>query len=173
MQKINKAIDEVRADEHRRMSKDGYEVLKHSRWCLLKRRENLTEKQEVRLRDLLTYNLKSVRSYLLREDFQGFWEYVSPTWASKFLKRWIGRVMRSRIAPMKKVAKTLQRHEDLILNWFKAKGGVSTGIVEGFNNKIKVTTRKAYGFRTLRCARIQLYHVLGDLEVPELTHRFS
>lgn len=55
------------------MQKDGYEpVLKNSRWCLLKRGENLTEKQEVKLKDLLQYNLRSVRAYLIKEDFNGF-----------------------------------------------------------------------------------------------------
>ena len=72
--KLNKAIDEISAGEHRQMKKDGHEpVLKHARWCLLKRPENLTEKQETKLAELLSYNLKSVRAYLLKEDFQGFW----------------------------------------------------------------------------------------------------
>jgi len=62
------AIDEVRAGEARQMKADGYEpILKHSRWCLLKRRENLTEKQTVKLSELLKYNLRSVRAHLLRE----------------------------------------------------------------------------------------------------------
>jgi transposase len=86
MQKMNKAIDEVRAGEARQMKADGYEpILKHSRWCLLKRSENLTEKQTVKLSELLKYNLQSVRAHLLREDFQQFWEYVSPGWAGNFL----------------------------------------------------------------------------------------
>jgi len=120
--KINKAIDEVRAGEQRQLEKDGYEpILKKSRWCLLKRKENLTENQEVKLKDLLKYNLKSVRSYLLKEDFHGFWEYTSATWAGKYLDRWCTRVMRSKIEPMKKVAKTIRKHKPLILNWFKAK----------------------------------------------------
>ena len=81
MQKMNKAIDEVRAGEARQLKQDGYEpILKHSRWSLLKRPENLTEKQTVKLAELLKYNLKSVRAHLLREDFQQFWEYVSPGW---------------------------------------------------------------------------------------------
>ena len=120
--KINKAIDEVRAEEYRRMEKDGYQpLLKHSRWCLLKRKKNLTEKQEVKLKELLSYNLKSVRAYLLKEDFNGLWDYVSPTWAGKFLDRWCTLVMRSKIEPMKNVAKTIRKHRELILNWFKAK----------------------------------------------------
>lgn len=171
--KINKAIDEVRAGEHRQMQKDGYEpVLKNSRWCLLKRGENLTEKQEAKLQELLQYNLRSVRAYLLKEDFNGFWEYVSPAWAEKFLDRWCTRVMRSKIEPMKKVAKTIRKHKPLILNWFKAKKAFSSGVVEGLNNKAKVTTRNSYGFRTYRGAEVALYHALGNLPTPPMTHRF-
>jgi len=170
---IHKAIDEVRAEEYRKMKQDGHEsVLKHSRWCLLKRKKNLTEKQEVKLKELLTYNLKSVRAYLLKEDFNGLWDYVSPSWAGKFLDRWCIRVMRSKIEPMKRVAKTIRTHQDLILNWFKAKKAYSCGIVEGLNNKVKVTTRKSYGFKSFKCTEIALYHVLGKLPEPELTHKF-
>ena len=173
MQKFGKAIDEIRADESKKLKKDGYEeVLKHSRWCLLKRSDNLTEKQEVKLKDLLRYNLKSLKAYLLKEDFNGFWEYVSPSWAGKFLDRWCNRTMKSKIEPMKKVAKTIRRHRELILNWFVAKKSYSSGIVEGFNNKAKVTTRRSYGFRTDECAIIALYHVLGGLPEPPVTHRF-
>jgi transposase len=171
--KLNKAIDEVRAEEHRQMKKDGYEpILTNSRWCLLKRPENLTEKQEAKLKDLLQYNLKSVRAYLLKEDFNGFWDYVSPAWAGKFLDRWCTRTMRSKLEPMKKVAKTLRKHKPLILNWFRAKKAFSSGVVEGLNNKAKVTTRKSYGFRTVRGAEIALYHALGKLPTPPMAHRF-
>jgi transposase len=173
MQKMNKAIDEVRAGEARQMKQDGYEpVLKHSRWCLLKRPENLTDKQTVKLAELLKYNLQSVRAHLLREDFQQFWEYVSPAWAGKFLDEWCTRTMRSQLEPMKKVVRTLRNHRDLILNWFHAKGALSSGTVEGFNNKVKLTTRKSYGFRTYEAIETSLYHNLGALPEPEFTHRF-
>jgi transposase len=173
MAKMNKAIDEVRAAEAKRLERDGYEpVLKHSRWCLLKRKENLTEKQAVKLSELLQYNLQSVRSHLMREDFQRFWEYLYPACAAKFLDEWCTRTMRSKIEPMKKVAKTLRRHRDLILNWFRAEGAISAGIVEGLNNKAKLTMRKAYGFRTAKAIEIALYHQLGDLPEPEFTHEF-
>ena len=171
--RIHKAIDEVRAEEHRKLKKDGYEeVLKNSRWCLLKRKEKLTEKQEIKLKELLSYNLKSVRAYLLKEDLDGLWRYVSPAWAGKFLDRWCTRVMRSKIEPMKKEAKTIRKHKELILNWFRAKKAFSCGIVEGLNNKVKLTVRKSYGFKTFRCTEIALYHVLGNLPEPKLTHRF-
>jgi transposase len=173
MAKMNKAIDEVRAAEAKRLEQDGYEpVLKHSRWCLLKREENLTEKQAVKLSELLQYNLQSVRSRLMREDFQRFWEYSYPACAAKFLDEWCTRTMRSKIEPMKKVAKTLRRHRALILNWFRAEGTISAGIVEGLNNKAKLTMRKAYGFRTVKAIEIALYHQLGALPEPEFTHEF-
>jgi transposase len=173
MKKMNEAIDEVRRSEAARLNRDGYEpVLKHSRWCLLKRRENLTEKQTVKLSELLQYNLASVRSHLLREDFQRFWEYTSPVWAGKFLDQGCTRTLRSRIQPMKKIVRSLREHRDLILNWFRARGTVSAGAVEGLNNKAKLTTRKAYGFRTYEAIEIALYHTLGKLPEPEFTHEF-
>jgi transposase len=173
MSNINKAIDKVRAAEARKMIAEGYEpLLSHSRWCLLKRPENLTEKQDAKLYDLLQYNLKTVRAYLLKEDFQGLWNYVSPGWAGRFLDRWCNRVMRSRIEPMKKIARSLRTHRELILNWFRAKGTISAGAVEGLNAKAKLTTRKAYGYSSPNIAIIALYHTLGDLPEPEFTHRF-
>lgn len=171
--KINDALDEVRASEAKKLVQDGIEpVLKKTRWCVLKRKENLTGHQKSRLRDLLKYRLQTVRAYLLKEQFNHFWEYESPTWAGKFLDQWTTMVMRSRIEPMKKVAKTLRNHRELILNYFRAKKEFSSGVVEGLNNKVKVTMRKSYGFRTFRITEIALYHVLGKLPESEVTHRF-
>jgi transposase len=170
---MNKAIDEVRAQETRDLKAKGVApILTHSRWCLLKRPENLTANQEVKLADLLRYNLKAVRSYLLKEDFQFFWDYISPFWAGEFMEGWCKRAMRSRIEPMKKVARMLRSHRELLLNWFRAKKVISSGAMEGLNNKLKLTTRKSYGFRTFRVAEIVLYHTLGGLPEPECTHRF-
>ena len=170
---LNKAIDEVRAAEAREMKARGLEpILKHSRWCLVKRPENLTEKQEVKLADLVRYNLRAVRSYLLKEDFQFFWQYTSPYWAGQFLDRWCRGTMRSKIEPMKRVARMLRTHRELLLNWFRARKAISGAVVEGFNNRAKLTTRKAYGFRTFRAAEVALYHTLGALPEPEATHRF-
>ena len=173
MAKMNKAIDEVRAAEAKRLKADGYEpVLKHSRWVLLKRPENLTEQQAVKLKELLRYNLKAVRAYLLREEFQRFWEYRSVYWAGRFLQEWCAKALRSRIEPMKKVARMLRSHQGLLLNWFRARGTVSAGSVEGLNYNAKLAMRKAYGFRTLRGVKIALYHRLGALPEPILTHEF-
>ena len=73
---------------------------------------------------------------------------------------------------MKKIARSLRSHRPLILNWFKARNEISLGAVEGFNNKVKVVTRKSYGFRTYPAIEIALYHTLGALPEPEVTHKF-
>ena len=171
--KMNKALDEVRAEESRRMRIEGRApILKESRWLLLKREENLAEEQRFRLRDLLRYNLKTVRAYLLKEVFQQLWDYNSPTWAGKFLDDWCRQTMRSRIEPMKKIARSLRQHRELILNYFRAQKLISSGAVEGLNNKAKVTMRKSCGFRTFRVLELALYHSLGKLPEPESTHDF-
>lgn len=173
MKQFGKAIDKVRAAEAKRMKSDGYEeVLKHSRWCLLKRPENLTDKQTVKLKELMDYNLQTVRAYLHREDFQRFWHYRSSHWAGRFLDEWCRRAMRSRLDPIKEVARSLRSHRTLLLNWFRAKGTISSGIVEGFNNKAKLAMRKSYGFREYETIELALYHQLGNLPEPEFTHRF-
>jgi transposase len=173
MARMNKAIDLVRAQEATRLKLDGHEpILKHSRWCLLKRPENLTDAQAVKLKELMRYNLKTVRAYLQREDFQRFWEYSCPRAAGRFLREWCTRVMRSRIEPLQKIAKSLRKHQELVLNWFRASGTISAAVVEGLNNKVKVTIRRSYGFRSERITKLALYHVLGALPEPAFTHRF-
>jgi len=173
MQRIGKAIDQVRAAEVKQLRDDSYEPgLTGSRWVLLKRPENLTEKQAVKLAELLQYHLTSIRAHLMKEDFQRFWEYQLAGWAGKFLDPWCNRAMRSRIEPMKKVAGMLRDNRNLVLNWFRAEGKLSGGIVEGFSNKLKRTTRTSCGFRTQEAWEIALYHNLGALPEARLTHEF-
>ena len=171
--KMNEAIDEVRASETKALMAEGKDViLRKSRWCLLKRPKNLTTKQEVKLKDLLHCNLKTIRAYLLKEDFHHFWDYVSKAWAEKFMDTWCKKTMRSKIEPMKDIAKMLRRHKPLILNWFKAKGQIHLGAVEGLNNRTKVAIRKSYGFKVAEVLKISLYHKVGELPVPEIAHRY-
>jgi len=173
MKKFGEAIDQVRQDETKKLKQRGQEaILTHSRYVFLKNPENLTEKQDDKLSELLKMKLTSIRAYLLKENFQKFWKYHMVSWAEKFLNAWTTRAMRSRIEPMKKVAKMLRRHQALILNWFRAKGTLSSGPVEGLNNKAKLAIKKAYGFRTPECLKIALYHQLGNLTEPPATHKF-
>jgi len=170
---MSKAIDEVRRSEVQDLRRQGRQPwLTKARWLLLKRPDHRTADERTRLKDLVRHNLKAVRSTLLREAFDPFWTYRSVDWAGAFLDAWCVQVMRSKIEPMKKVARMLRRHRPLLLNWFRARGQISAASVEGLNNKAKLTTRKAYGFRSYRCIEIALYHTLGQLPEPEVTHRF-
>jgi transposase len=80
--------------------------------------------------------------------------------------------MRSRIEPTKNIAWSLSQHRELTLNYFRAQKLLSSGVVEGLNNKAKVTMRKSYGFRIFRCLELAFYHSLGKLSEPESTHEF-
>ena len=98
--------------------------------CCSRREHNLKDDQRFRLLDLLRYNLKTVRAYLLKEAFQQLWDYNSPAWAGKFLDEWCRQTMRSRIEPMKKIARSLRVHRELILNYFRAQKLLSSGVVD-------------------------------------------
>ena len=171
---LNQAVDAVRRAESGRLrGRPAAEKLKNLRWKLLRKGSRVRGQAKRRLWGLLQSKLATGRAWMLKETFQDFWRYRSLTWASAFLDVWTTRALRSRLEPMKKVARMLRAHEDLLMNWFKAKGEISAGAVEGLNNKIRVVTRRSYGFRTYDAMEIALYHTLGRLPEPEeSTHRF-
>jgi len=109
---------------------------------------------------------------LLKGGFQQLWNYDSAAGAGKFLGEWRWRTMRSRIEPMNRIARTLRKHRELILNYFRAQKEFSSGVLEGLNDKAKATMRKSCGFRTYRVLELALYHSLGKLPEPELAHGF-
>lgn len=173
VQHLNKAVDEVRRAESARLrGKPIAARLKNMRWKLLRRGSRVRGQARIKLNALLQSKLATGRAWDLKECFDHFWHYKSISWAGGFLDSWCRRVMRSRLEPMKKVARMLRRHEELLLNWFKAKGELSSGVVEGLNNKIRVVTRRSYGFRTYKAMELALYHNLGKLPEPENTHGF-
>jgi transposase len=171
---LNQAVDQVRRAESGRLrGRPLAERLKRMRWKLLRRGSRVRGRAKAKLHGLLRAKLATGRAWMLKETFQDFWRYRSLTWASAFLDVWCTRALRSRLEPMQKVARMLRAHEELILNWFKAKGEISAGAVEGLNNKIRVVTRRSYGFRTYDAMEMALYHTLGKLPEPgEFTHRF-
>jgi len=172
---LNTAVDQVRRAESGRLrsrSQKGDHPLQHMRWPLLRRSSRVRGKARQKLAALLDSKLATARAWELKEAFAHFWHYRSLSWAEGYLHCWCARAMRSRLEPMKKVARMLRAHQPLILNWFRAKGEISSGAVEGLNNKIRVVTRRSYGFRTYRAMEIALYHNLGRLPEPKSTHEF-
>lgn len=173
MKYLGDAVDETRRAETAQLKLDGYEpILEKSRWCLLKNKKNQKPSQLARLRELVKYNLKTVRCYLLKEAFQHFWTYKTRWGAQRFLKTWSTRAMRSKLPEIKKVAKRLRKHQELLLNYFSFKERLSNGIVEGFNLKAKLTMRKSFGFKRFETAEVALFHTLGNLPEPPAIHRF-
>jgi transposase len=172
---LNMAVDQVRRAESARLrtkSKQAAQQLKHTRWPLLRNLNRVRGRARQKLQALLAAKLATARAWELKEAFRHFWKYRSVLWAGAFLDYWCQRAMRSRLEPMKRVARMLRAHEKLLLNWFRAKGEISSGSVEGLNNKIRVVTRRSYGFRTYEAMEIALYHTLGRLPEPESTHKF-
>jgi transposase len=173
VQHLNKAVDEVRRAESTRLrGKPIAARLKKMRWKLLRKGSRVRGQARIKLQGLLASKMATGRAWDLKESFDHFWHDTTMFWGGAFLDAWTTRVMRSRLEPMKRVARMLRKHEGLLLNWFEAKGEVSSGTVEGLNNKIRVVTRRSYGFRTYKAMEMALYHTLGRLPEPEDTHRF-
>ena len=172
---LNQAVDQVRRAESSRLRESNEaraQRLKHMRWPLLRRGTRVRGQARQKLNALLASKLATGRAWELKEIFSHLWKYKSVIWAGAFLDYWCFRAIRSRLEPMKKVARMLRTHEELLLNWFRAKGEISAGAVEGLNNKVRVVTRRSYGFRTYEAMELALYHSLGHLPEPESGHRF-
>lgn len=161
---LNEAADEVR----RQMMRDRYAkertAIKGSRYLWLKNPWNLTEKEQESLRSLVKTNLPIVRAYLLKEAFQRFWDYLSVAWARRWLKQWFWWATHSRLKPLQDFAYLLRRHEEGIPAWTKLR--ISNGAVEGMNNKIKLISRRAYGFRDPYNYVSAIFHGCADLPSP-------
>lgn len=175
--KLGKAVDKVRSAEMAKLRAKGKDVLVRTKWIWLKKPVNLTSKQRRHRRDLfanpVNLNLKTIKAYFFRLDLDRLWTYSIPEHAGEFLDDWCRRVMRSRIKPMMAIAKSFRVHRPLILNYFRACKVFSSGVVEGLNNKAKVGMRRAYGNRSDDVLEIALFHQLGALPEPPVTHRFS
>lgn len=169
-QQLMRAVDTVRKEEARRLSEQDIDVLKKTKYIWLKNPENLTEGQRVRLSELEKLNLKVNRAYLLKEAFRSFWDYTYRRNAEKYLDRWLWWATHARLEPMRDFAWMIRRHKKEILNYFKVP--ITNASVEGMNRKAKVVSQRAYGYRTFGTFQLALYHVMGDLPMPETTHRF-
>jgi transposase len=140
-------VDRVRIDEYRKATAEQRQVIKGSRYLLLKNKQNLNSQREEPsdLQQLLALNRRLEKVYILKDDLKQLWRYKSPAWALKWFAGWYRRAIYSRIEPLKKFARMLKSHIDGILA--HCKYPIHTGILEGINNKIKVIKRVAYGYR--------------------------
>ena len=171
---LNQAVDKVRRSENYALTGPRRkERLKNTRWLLLKPYAKVRGHAREHLNRVIHSTLKTARAWALKDAFAHFWTYNHPRYAKVFLDTWITCALRSRLPPIRKFANTLRDHEPLILNWFTFKKAFSSAAVEGLNNKVSVITRRSYGFRSFHVLETVLYHTLGKLPEPELTHKFS
>ena len=170
---LNEALDQVRRGEQARLrTKEERARAKGGRFLLLRRSSKVRGKARAKLNAVLASLGATSRAWELKESFRRFWLYRSPTWAAAYLKAWTTRALRSRLEPMKKVARMLRSHEDLLLNYFHAKRQYNSGVVEGLNNKARVSLAHSFGHRSSEILKLVLYHALAKLPEPPCSHKF-
>jgi transposase len=158
---VNDAVDQVR-----RIESKTQPSLKGSRYAWLKNEVNLSAGQSATLATLAHTNLKTARAYRMRLAFQEVYAQPTRGWGELFLDRWIGWMKRSRLEPMKTVAKTMERHRDGILAWFDSR--IANGLIEGINSLVQAAKAKARGYRSTRNLINMTYLITGklDLKLP-------
>jgi transposase len=171
VQHLTQAVDQVRRDEIREKGKDHKALMAKTRYIWLKNPWNLSDKQQARLSELEQLNLKINRAYLLKEAFREFWTYTYAGWAKRYLERWFWWATHSRLDPMRDFAWMLRRRQDDLMNYFRMP--IHNGTVEGLNNKAKVISHKAYGFRTAKNYIRNLFHCMAELPMPKTVHTFA
>jgi transposase len=144
---FNDKLSDLRRSLYHQATAEQKEVLKGIRWLLLKAPENLDPErsEEDRLKEALSLNLPLTTAYYLKDDLRQLWDQPGKTFAGAFLRDWIKRARASGVRMLQQMAKTLETHSAGILAYYDYP--ISTGPLEGTNNKIKTMSRQAYGFR--------------------------
>jgi transposase len=153
---FNEKLSQLRRDLYRQATAEDQEVLKGTRWLLLKNPEDLdpARDQLARLEKALTLNQPLATAYYLKEELRQLWAQADKAAASRFLESWIARAQASGIGLLRSFAKTLRRHEEGLLAYYDYP--LSTGPLEGTNNKVRALQRQAYGYRDLEFFKLKL-----------------
>jgi len=160
---VNKTVNDIRIEERRHTN-----ILKKTKYMFMKNPENLTDNERKKLDSIVCQNLKTVKAYHIRLNFQELWKCHTSGAAEKFLKKWYFWITHSHIPQMKELAKTIKRHWKGILNYFFAH--ITNGILEGINGMIQNIKRGARGYKNIGNFITMIYLRLGrlELEVPML-----
>ena len=153
---FNEKLSQLRRDLYRQAATDDQAVLKGTRWLLLKNPEHLDPARDelARLEKALTLNKPLATAYYLKEELRQLWNQADKAAATTFLESWIARAQASGIGLLRSFAKTLRRHEEGLLAYYDYP--LSTGPLEGTNNKVRALQRQAYGFRDLEFFKLKL-----------------
>lgn len=159
------AVDEIRREEVRKLQGNERSALKSTRFALLRNpKRHLSDKDVAAVERVRRTNRALARTYELRCDFEELWEITDPDKAREFAMNWTRAALRSRKEPLRKFARTVRKHLDGILGYFKY-WGTSSGVVEGTNNKIKLAVHRAYGFHSLDALMSMVYLCCSGLVV--------
>jgi transposase len=165
---LGDAVDKVRRTEHRLMQAAGCDAMKGSKYDWLSNPENMDRTRWQGLQSLIAICQKTARAWAIKECAMTLWNYISRTWALKAWKKWLGWALRSRLEPVIKAAKTIQRHLYGIINAIVLKA--NNGIAESINAKIQKVKAMACGFRNRDRFRNAIYFHLGGLDLyPRIT----
>ena len=154
---VNERLDAVRRQLVRKAEQYLKADIKGTRFLLLARRHNLTEEKMYELDIALRANQPLFAAYYLKEELLLLWSQPTAAAMRSFLKSWCRRALATGLAPFKSLVKTLRSRQKGILEWFRHR--INSGRMEGINNKIKVMTRSAYGYRNEAFFILKLYNL--------------
>lgn len=163
VQYMNKAVNEVRKSEHRRLQEQGCDQLKSTRNLWLYGQENLPESQAERFAQLKQLNLQTSRAWALKEVFRTFWSCPTVKVAERYFDRWYSWAVRCRLEPVKKVARMCKRHLPNLLTFFEH--GLTNGPMEGLNNAIQGLIKKSFGYRNKERFKNDIFFHFGGLDL--------
>ena len=162
-QHLGAAVDQVRRSENRELRQQGDDRLVKTRYLWLTRRGNMTRRQQREFTPLRTSTLRVARAWAIKESAMQLWNYRSRAWAERMWKRWYGWAIRSRLEPVKKVARMIKRHWDGVIDAVLT--NVTNARSEATNAKIQWIKRLACGYRNRERFRNAIYFHLGGLDL--------
>ena len=166
---LNDAVDQVRRRENKDLRSEGDDRLTGTRQLWLFNEENLDEDRHHELLTAMRNDLKTGRAWAIKENFRHFWTYIYAYSAEGFFDQWYSWAIRSRLEPIKKVARMLKRHLDGLLSYFRHR--ITNSITEGFNSRIQSIKSAARGFRSFTNYRLRVLFYCGKLKMmPDGCH---
>lgn len=169
MTHLIKAVDSVRKEEHRELKREGYDVLTGTKYLWLYSRENLPAKHRGMFSVLRRKRLRTARAWALKESLRDFWAYRSPAWALKHFEAWYAWAIRSRLKPIKDVARMFRKYLVNILTFLKHR--ITNAVSEGLNSTIQTIKKMACGFRNREHFKIAIFFHCGGLNLYPVTHK--
>jgi transposase len=161
---LNEAVDEVRKEQWRALDAEGRKAIKGLRWLLGMHSTNRTKGHTRFLNNLRNSNRRIHRAWVLKDEFEQFWNYTYRASAEKFLKRWMTAALRSRIPTLRKFVQTLRNHYDNIIAFIDR--NLTNAVGEGLNRIVKIVKNRASGYRNLDSFSDIIYLTVGDLDIP-------